>query len=427
MGVFYPFMRTHTTFGTPDQEPWSYGPRHEEINRRAIELRYELLPAHLQRHGGGEPHRPARLPPAAPRVPGGPRDLRARRRVPVRAATCWWRPVLREGATEREVYLPKGDWYDFWTGTAARGRHGDPRPGDAGRDPDLRARGRLRLPAARRPAHGRDAGPAADRGRLPGRRGPRRRSTRTTGDASPTARRHVSRAAVPRRAARTAGRPCDVGARRRARYRPAAARPGGRACAGSGAERVPVAGPRRCPRSTTAARQGPRAGALVGRPRASVAAGPLRRRSRSRRALTARSTARRARIRCDAGGTSMARTSSSPTSRRCASARASTSRTARSPRATRPTARRWCRLLNEALATEIVCVLRYKRHYFMATGHPRPGRGRGVPRSTPTRSRGTPTRSPSASSSSGARPTSTPRACSRAATPSTSRARRSST
>src|SRR5437867_12852930 len=26
------------------------------------------------------------------------------------------------------------------------------------------------------------------------------------------------------------------------------------------------------------------------------------------------------------------------------------------------------KLLNEALATEIVCVLRYKRHYFMASG-----------------------------------------------------------
>ena len=26
------------------------------------------------------------------------------------------------------------------------------------------------------------------------------------------------------------------------------------------------------------------------------------------------------------------------------------------------------RLLNEALATELVCVLRYKRHYFMASG-----------------------------------------------------------
>jgi bacterioferritin len=27
-----------------------------------------------------------------------------------------------------------------------------------------------------------------------------------------------------------------------------------------------------------------------------------------------------------------------------------------------------CKVLNEALATEIVCVLRYKRHYFMASG-----------------------------------------------------------
>ncbi len=27
-----------------------------------------------------------------------------------------------------------------------------------------------------------------------------------------------------------------------------------------------------------------------------------------------------------------------------------------------------CKVLNEALATEIVCVLRYKRHYYMATG-----------------------------------------------------------
>ena len=27
-----------------------------------------------------------------------------------------------------------------------------------------------------------------------------------------------------------------------------------------------------------------------------------------------------------------------------------------------------CKMLNEALATEIVCVLRYKRHYFMADG-----------------------------------------------------------
>lgn len=31
-------------------------------------------------------------------------------------------------------------------------------------------------------------------------------------------------------------------------------------------------------------------------------------------------------------------------------------------------AKQVCRVLNEALATEIVCVLRYRRHYFMASG-----------------------------------------------------------
>ena len=42
-------------------------------------------------------------------------------------------------------------------------------------------------------------------------------------------------------------------------------------------------------------------------------------------------------------------------------------------------------ILNEVLATEIVCVLRYKRHYYMASGiHAEPWRKR-----PPTRQRGT--------------------------------------
>jgi hypothetical protein len=45
--------------------------------------------------------------------------------------------------------------------------------------------------------------------------------------------------------------------------------------------------------------------------------------------------------------------------------RGATSKTGRSPTATAPTARS---LLNDALATEYVCVLRYYRHYFMAKG-----------------------------------------------------------
>jgi hypothetical protein len=81
------------------------------------------------------------------------------------------------------------------------------------------------------------------------------------------------------------------------------------------------------------------------------------------------------------------------------------------------------RILNESLATEIVCVLRYKRHYFMAVGiHAQAVAAEFLEHAT--RSRATPTRSPSVSPSWGARPTSTRKGCSRAATPSTRRGKR---
>jgi DNA-binding ferritin-like protein len=57
----------------------------------------------------------------------------------------------------------------------------------------------------------------------------------------------------------------------------------------------------------------------------------------------------------------------SPTSRHCVSARAGTSRRERSPKPTGDVETA-CKVLNEAPATELVCVLRYKRHYFMAKG-----------------------------------------------------------
>ena len=67
-----------------------------------------------------------------------------------------------------------------------------------------------------------------------------------------------------------------------------------------------------------------------------------------------------------------------------------------------------CKLLNDALATEIVCVLRYRRHYYMARASTsRAGAGR-VPRA---RERGAGARRPdraSASCSSAASPTSIP-------------------
>ena len=39
-------------------------------------------------------------------------------------------PVVEQGATSREVYLPKGDWYDFWTGERVKGGREISRPVD---------------------------------------------------------------------------------------------------------------------------------------------------------------------------------------------------------------------------------------------------------------------------------------------------------
>jgi alpha-glucosidase len=115
MGVFYPFMRTHTTFGTPDQEPWSYGTMHEAINRAAIELRYQFLP-HI--YNVMADSSASGLPAMRPLVLEYPDD-----------PTTWSlddqflfgsdlliAPILYEAVRERDVYLPKGEWYDLWSG-----------------------------------------------------------------------------------------------------------------------------------------------------------------------------------------------------------------------------------------------------------------------------------------------------------------------
>ncbi len=121
MSAFMPFFRAHAEINAPDQEPWSYGEPYLTIVRRFIELRYELLPylytAVWQMHRWGWPMvRPLAWDGAAP------------------GSTLWdvddaflcgdallVAPVLEAGAQEREVRLPPGAWYDFWSNAVVQG------------------------------------------------------------------------------------------------------------------------------------------------------------------------------------------------------------------------------------------------------------------------------------------------------------------
>jgi alpha-glucosidase len=138
-GILYPFFRTHTAFGTPDQEPWSYGTQFEIHNRRAIELRYELLPhiynvMHDTSTSGLPAMRPLMLDyPDDPATYGMDDEY-------LFGSDLLLAPVLREGALTRDFYLPKGSWVDVWTGRAYPGGRGHSMPVTLGSIP-LFARG----------------------------------------------------------------------------------------------------------------------------------------------------------------------------------------------------------------------------------------------------------------------------------------------
>jgi alpha-glucosidase len=119
-GVFYPFMRVHSAFGTPDQEPWSYGVRYEEINRRAIEMRYQLLP---QIYTVMEEASRTGVPAIRPLLLEYPDDPATYQRQDefLFGRDLLVAPVLREGMTQREVYLPKGTWCEYAGGRCASG------------------------------------------------------------------------------------------------------------------------------------------------------------------------------------------------------------------------------------------------------------------------------------------------------------------
>jgi alpha-glucosidase len=123
VGVFYPFMRMHTAFGTPDQEPWSYGIEHEALNRRAIELRYQLLPyiytvMREAAESGIPAMRPLMLEYPSDEATYGMDDQF------LFGSDLLIAPVLQQAATQRGVYLPAGDWYDYWSGQRYAGGRG---------------------------------------------------------------------------------------------------------------------------------------------------------------------------------------------------------------------------------------------------------------------------------------------------------------
>ena len=109
-----PFCRNHKTSDGYDQEPWRFGKYYEDIIRKYLKLRYELLPFLYttleQAHRTGIPlFRPLLL-----NYQNDPNTYNIDDQFMV-GEDLLVAPILKPDVTRRLVYLPPGAWYDYWT------------------------------------------------------------------------------------------------------------------------------------------------------------------------------------------------------------------------------------------------------------------------------------------------------------------------
>jgi alpha-glucosidase len=116
LGAFNPIYRDHTEKGSADQEPWVHGPQHEAIRKKFIEQRYRMLPyiytlAEETSRTGLPMMRPLFFEfPQEQGLAGNDEEFMFGSKMLVA-------PKLSEFAAPYEVHFPRGEWYDYWTGT----------------------------------------------------------------------------------------------------------------------------------------------------------------------------------------------------------------------------------------------------------------------------------------------------------------------
>jgi alpha-glucosidase len=114
LGVFTPLMRGHSVIGSPDKEPWAFGPKYEEVNRQTINLRYKFLPyIYTVMREASQTGIPA-MRPLYFEYPGDPSFVWNEDEF-MFGDDLLVAPVLWPGDTTRTLRLPEGEWYDYWT------------------------------------------------------------------------------------------------------------------------------------------------------------------------------------------------------------------------------------------------------------------------------------------------------------------------
>ena len=115
-----PFCRNHAQRDAYDHEPWRFGAYYEDIIRKYLKLRYRFLPflytALEEAHRTGVPI----FQPLLLNYQDDANTLAIDDEFMV-GGDLLVAPILNPGSTGRLVYLPKGTWFDYWTGRQIAG------------------------------------------------------------------------------------------------------------------------------------------------------------------------------------------------------------------------------------------------------------------------------------------------------------------
>jgi alpha-glucosidase len=114
LGTFLPIFRNHAAVDTRRQEPWSFGPRAEAAVKKAIELRYKLMPYIYNQYYKASKEGLPVFRPMIMEFPNDPNvvDMYSQFMFGDNMLAA---PVLYEGEREKLVYLPEGVWYNYFT------------------------------------------------------------------------------------------------------------------------------------------------------------------------------------------------------------------------------------------------------------------------------------------------------------------------
>ncbi|MBK1811175.1 glycoside hydrolase family 31 protein [Clostridium sp. YIM B02505] len=114
IGAFTPLFRNHSGSNTRDQEPWAFDEETLNINRKFIKLRYKLLPYLYDLLWSGET---TGLPVMRSLVLHYEKDKEVHEINDqfLFGENILVAPILEQGKKIRSVYLPEGEWFDYWT------------------------------------------------------------------------------------------------------------------------------------------------------------------------------------------------------------------------------------------------------------------------------------------------------------------------